>query len=52
MDIGFRCSLLLLQCGDRLIYTLCQIAKIIELADMQPRLEAIERAIGSRTPCK
>lgn len=40
------------QDGTRLTYTLCQMAKLIELAEMQPRLEAIERAIGSRPPCK
>lgn len=38
--------------GTRMVYVLVQIAKMIELADMQPRLEAIERAIGGRPPCK
>jgi hypothetical protein len=40
------------QDGTRMTYALSQIAKLIELADMQPRLEAIERAIGSRPSCK
>ncbi len=40
------------QDGTRMVYVLVQIAKILELADMQPRLEAIERAIGSRPTCK
>jgi hypothetical protein len=32
------------QDGTRLTYVLHQIAKIIEIAEMQPRLEALERA--------
>ena len=40
------------QDGTRLVYVLVQIAKIIEQADMQPRLEAIERALANRPPCK
>ena len=40
------------QDGTRMTYTLWQIAKIIELAELQPRLEAIERVIGSRPSCR
>ena len=40
------------QDGTRLTYVLGQIGKIVELAEMQPRIEAIERAIGKRPLCK
>jgi hypothetical protein len=35
--------------GSRLVYVLWQMAKLIELAELQPRLEAIERAMRDRS---
>ena len=40
------------QDGTRMTYVLSQIAKIIELGQFQGRVEALERAIRSRPPCK
>jgi hypothetical protein len=40
------------QDGTRMTYVLSQIAKILELGQIQARVESIERAIRSRPQCK
>jgi hypothetical protein len=40
------------QDGTRMTYVLSQIAKILELGQIQTRVEALERAIRTRPPCK
>jgi hypothetical protein len=40
------------QDGTHMTYVLSQIAKIIEFGQFQGRVEALERAIRNRPPCK
>ena len=38
--------------GTRMTYVLSQIAKTIELGQLQVRVEALQRALGGRAVCK
>jgi len=39
-----------MQDGTRLTYVLTQIAKVIQVAELDARVEAVERALRMRTP--
>jgi hypothetical protein len=39
-----------MQDGTRLTYVLTQVAKVIQVAELDARVEAVERALRIRTP--